>query len=102
MDKQIITRRGLLAGILAACAAPAIVKASSIMTINPRQGLWVPPLKTRTITANWTLEELPDKLYDMEIGRIEGFRFVSEPYDALTEAEERAVHDIMEADTWLR
>lgn len=31
-----ITRRGFLAGMLAACAAPAIVKAGSLMRIDPR------------------------------------------------------------------
>jgi len=30
-----VTRRGFLKGILAAAAAPAIVKAGSIMKINP-------------------------------------------------------------------
>lgn len=49
-------RRGFLSAILMAASAPAIVKAGSIMTINPRQGLVVLP---------------------MEIGRIDGFRIIA-------------------------
>ena len=57
-----ISRRNLmLAGIFAAASAPAIVRASSLMKI------WVPP-KPKLI------------LYPMEIGRIEGFRFIQSPY----------------------
>lgn len=41
---MIITRRGLLAGILAAAAGPAIVRASSLMQIAvpPSQRIWTP------------------------------------------------------------
>lgn len=48
------TRRGFLLGMLALGAAPAIVRAESLMRI------WVPP------------QTLP-------IGRIEGFRFIESP-----------------------
>ena len=37
-----MNRRGFLGAILAACAAPAVVKASSIMRIAPDRGLWLP------------------------------------------------------------
>jgi hypothetical protein len=36
-----MNRRGFMGAILAACAAPALVKASSIMRVRP-DGLWVP------------------------------------------------------------
>ena len=62
-----MNRRNFLGAMLAACAAPAVVRAGSLMRINP--AIVLPP---------------------MEIGRIESFRFViSEeilpPVDALGE-----------------
>ena len=36
-----MNRRGFLGAILAACAAPAVVKASSIMRISPDRGIWL-------------------------------------------------------------
>ena len=46
-----ITRRGLLAGIIAAAAAPSIVRASSIMRIDTRI--------IRDPREGWTFEQLP-------------------------------------------
>ena len=37
-----MNRRGFLGAMLAACAAPAVVKASNIMRIASDRGLWVP------------------------------------------------------------
>lgn len=56
-----IARRNMLMGIFAAASAPAVVRASSMMKI------WVPP-EPKLI------------LFPMEIGRIEGFRFIQEPF----------------------
>jgi len=50
-----VSRRGFLTGMLALGAAPAIVRAESLMR------LWVPP----------------QTLMPMEIGRYEGFRFIT-------------------------
>lgn len=50
-----ITRRGLLAGILAAGAAPAIVRAGSIMPI------WVPKAQIISLSGDFTLEVVTDK-----------------------------------------
>jgi hypothetical protein len=41
------TRRGFLRAMLAAAAAPAIVRAESLMPIAPR--IWTPPLTAQTI-----------------------------------------------------
>lgn len=41
MDRR-MTRRGFLSSILALCAAPAIVRADSLMRIVPRETLIVP------------------------------------------------------------
>ena len=65
-----MNRRSLLGGMLAACAAPAIVRASSLMR-TPK----VPPdleMMSCTMTLN--------RFGEMEIGRVENFRFiVSDP-----------------------
>lgn len=53
-------RRGFLRGILAAAAAPAIVRAGSLMRINPTL---VPPPPLAP-------------LFTCEIGEISGFRFI--------------------------
>lgn len=63
-----MNRRGFLSGILAACAAPAIVKAELIMPVRTI----VTPLAFQDITTN-----LHDYLLQGELGTIEGFRFVS-------------------------
>lgn len=57
-----IARRGFLAALLALGAAPAIVRASSLMPIKAPK-VWVP---------------------EMEIGVYEGFRFIESPVLALT------------------
>lgn len=72
-----LSRRGFLGAILAAGAAPAIVKAESLMKV------FVPPVKV--LIANRSVSDVPiglgKTLYTGEIGRYEGFRVV---YDELT------------------
>lgn len=68
------TRRGFLGAMFAACAAPAIVKASSIMQIDTR--IVAPKL--------WTFEALPDVVHDSiysgEIGTVDNVRFIQEAF----------------------
>lgn len=56
------TRRSFLGSILALAAAPAIVRAESLMPVAPP--IWVPPKQ---------------KLYPCEIGRIDEFRIITSP-----------------------
>jgi hypothetical protein len=58
-----MNRRNFMAGILAACAAPAIVRVESLMVVNPT--IIVPPV--------WRTGE---------IGHIEGFRFILTPEES--------------------
>lgn len=53
------TRRGFLGQVLALAAAPAIVRASSLMPVAPR--IWTPPDPSG------------------EVGSIDGFRFIESP-----------------------
>lgn len=46
-----ISRRGFLAGMLAACAAPAIVKAESLMKVVAPKEVWVPNSKILTLSC---------------------------------------------------
>lgn len=62
--------------MFAACAAPAIVKASSIMQIDTRIVAPSPKL--------WTFEALPDVVHDSiysgELGTVDNFRFLDEAF----------------------
>lgn len=62
-----LTRRGLLTGLGAACAAPAIVRAASLMPV--RTTLWTPP-PLRTEVA----------LFD-QLGRLLGYTFAEDVLD---------------------
>lgn len=67
-----IQRRSFLAGILAAGVAPAFVRAGVLM---PVKEIWVPPVEVIVLTDIG----LETKLFPMEIGRIETFRFIESP-----------------------
>ena len=87
---MIITRRSILAGILAAATGPAIVRVSSLMVLPPSK-IIVPEPKILTFTVageDW-LEDLKSKvkahtdtdvIMTGEIGWTEGFRFIESPY----------------------
>jgi len=68
-----LNRRGFLAGMLAACAAPAIVKAGSLMRINPAI---VAPEPT-------IVDRFGEALRLGEIGHLEGFNFVASPFQGV-------------------
>ncbi len=76
------TRRGFLAGILAAAAAPALVRAGSLMPVAPR--IWTPPMTLYEAADDYVFAQ-PDAywgrmtLYTGEIGRWEGIRFIESP-----------------------
>lgn len=72
-----MNRRGFLGAMLAAAAAPAIVRASSLMPIYvpPQEILYEDtPIIARDITC--TLLEYEDLLIQGEVGRIESYRFI--------------------------
>lgn len=90
-----VSRRGFLTGMLALGAAPAIVRAASLMPVVTPAGLIVPS---------------GDVLLPMEIGRIDGFRFIqSQVYDAMPDeltyyaimhqSMEQAVNEMMRTGT---
>lgn len=64
---MMMTRRGFLGGILAACAAPAIVKASSMMKV---------PVRKPFLPYGFPI--LP-----MEVGKLEGVRFIEQDWGRL-------------------
>lgn len=68
-----MNRRGFLGAMLAACAAPAIVRAESIMRIA------APEIIVSDVAAIVSQYEALYGFTAMEIGRIEGFRFILSP-----------------------
>ena len=76
-----IARRGFLGAILAAGVAPAFVRAGVLM---PVKEIWVPP---PIVAPSGQLGHVASKFYEMEIGRVEGFRFIESP----------TLHDIRKA-----
>lgn len=48
-----LERRGFLTGLISALAAPAIVRAASLMPV--RTVLWTPPLLTVTAIPDWEI-----------------------------------------------
>ena len=65
-----MNRRGFLGAALGLLAAPAIVRAESLMKV------WVPP---QPQTWTWQFDELATTLRNGRIGTIEGIEFISEP-----------------------
>ena len=63
------TRRGFLGAILAAAAAPAIARASSLMPIKAPE-VWTPT----------------SPLFTGEVGHVDGFRFIESTSDHLADA----------------
>jgi hypothetical protein len=89
-----ISRRGLLAGILGAAAAPAFVRAGSLMVLRPLRASEIElPAWFQVVAPDDRLLQLVDyfelerdrlcgvpKLYRGEIGEIDaGFRFITSP-----------------------
>ena len=75
-----MNRRGFLGSILAACAAPAIVRADSLMRIVPRE--------TEVIT-------LAGDLIHGEIGHLEGMRYVGSVPGSLSMDQVRGIIAVM-------
>lgn len=72
-----MNRRGFLGAMLAACAAPAIVRVDSLMRIVPVETQIILPDSYLAFVHPDVCEDLL-KLTEMrmEIGRVEAFRFI--------------------------
>ena len=53
-----MNRRDFLGAMLAACAAPAIVRADSLMRIVPRETTVVTPFEAVAVTRYMTMDEI--------------------------------------------
>lgn len=68
-----IQRRGFLGAILAAGVAPAFVRSGVLM---PVKEIWVPP---PIVQPSGQFGYTGSNIWEMEIGRVEGFRFIESP-----------------------
>lgn len=80
---QIITRRSILTGLVGLIAAPAVVKASSLMPVKPTKLIWtshgIRTFEIRRATLNpispvldpqWTIERAVDLEHEIDSGAL--------------------------------